>query len=91
MEENKKYSIVGKVEIGTDEYRDLIEGLHKAKTEAEKNSSRYYEEYRKANSLESDLKTATAVMEEYKAFINSSELIKAEYIKYRSEKECPTL
>ena len=25
MEENKEYSIKGKVEIGTDEYRDLIE------------------------------------------------------------------
>lgn len=25
MEEKKTYSIIGKVEIGTDEYRDLIE------------------------------------------------------------------
>ena len=25
MDENKNYSIVGKVEIGTDEYRELIE------------------------------------------------------------------
>ena len=30
MNEEKKYSIVGKVEIGTDEYRDLIAGLVKA-------------------------------------------------------------
>ena len=91
MEENKKYSIVGKVEIGTDEYRDLIEGLQQAKHDADKNNSRYWEQYSKANNLEKELKAVTAAAEEYKAFINSSELIKAEYIKYRSEKECPTL
>ena len=35
MNEEKKYSIIGKVEIGTDEYRDLISGLSKAEADAD--------------------------------------------------------
>ena len=38
--EEKKYSIIGKVEIGTDEYRDLIE----SRMEAEKDKDHYLRE-----------------------------------------------
>lgn len=40
MNEEKKYTIVGKVEIGTDEYRDLIEGLAEARNNASEERSR---------------------------------------------------
>lgn len=40
MEEKKQYSIVGKVEIGTDEYRDLIE----SRMEVEKSKDYYMRE-----------------------------------------------
>lgn len=40
MEENKQYSVIGKVEIGTDEYRDLIT----AKFEAENRADKYMRE-----------------------------------------------
>lgn len=44
MEENKTYSIVGTVTIGTDEYRDLIEKLAAERAESERLRSRWYEE-----------------------------------------------
>ena len=40
MEEKKQYSVVGKVEIGTDEYRDLIE----SRMEQEKRADNYMRE-----------------------------------------------
>ena len=40
MEEKKQYSIVGRVEIGTDEYRDLIE----SRMEVEKSKDYYMRE-----------------------------------------------
>lgn len=40
MEEKKQYSVVGKVEIGTDEYRDLIE----SRMEVEKSKDYYMRE-----------------------------------------------
>ena len=40
MNEEKKYTIVGKVEIGTDEYRDLIEGLADARNHASEERSK---------------------------------------------------
>ena len=36
MSEEKKYEFVGKVEIGTDEYRDLIQDLERERACADK-------------------------------------------------------
>lgn len=44
MEEKKNYSVIGKVEIGTDEYRDLIEERAAAIKEAEEYRSKYWKE-----------------------------------------------
>lgn len=47
MEDKKEYSMVGKVEIGTDEYRDLIESLAEVRADyneaSRKNTERYLE------------------------------------------------
>lgn len=47
MNEEKKYSVVGQVTIGTDEYRDLIEAVKEAENEAreyrKQSSDRYWE------------------------------------------------
>ena len=47
MEDRKEYSMVGKVEIGTDEYRDLIESLAEVRADynkaSRKNTERYLE------------------------------------------------
>ena len=64
-DENRKYTIIGKVEIGTDEYRDLIE----EKTEAEKNASdyrsRYWEEQSKSKKLDKELNRLKNMVDEF--------------------------
>ena len=43
MKEKKTYSVIGTVEIGTDEYRDLIEGMARAEAEADAQTSARWE------------------------------------------------
>lgn len=54
--DDKKYSVIGKVEIGTDEYRDLIEGLAKAEHDYSEANSKRWEESRRADAAEKELK-----------------------------------
>lgn len=49
--EKKEYSVIGKVEIGTDEYRDLIEAVKDAESRANRCYNDYCDEYRKAEAL----------------------------------------
>lgn len=76
--EDKKYSIVGRVEIGTDEYRDLIT----ERFEAENAKDRYMREGWKKDSEINDLKkqveVLTAQVEKYKNFIKSHCTLNAE-------------
>ena len=71
MNEEKKYTIVGKVEIGTDEYRDLIEGLADARNNASEERSKRWKletdlsEFKKKNS------EIEKSMNELKAFVQS--------------------
>lgn len=51
MNEDRKYEIVGKVEIGTDEYRDLITQCAAAQREYEKERDRRWEVERERDSL----------------------------------------
>ena len=85
-DEKKVYSIVGKVEIGTDEYRDLIEGLAEANKRAEKSNADYWEIYRRANKAEDELKDITAKYNELFNFIKSDETVETKLKLYRIEK-----
>lgn len=49
--EKKEYNVIGKVEIGTDEYRDLIEAVKDAESRANRCYNDYWDEYRKAEAL----------------------------------------
>lgn len=55
-EERKAYTIIGRVEIGTDEYRDLIEAVQEAKAEENHQRDRWCKEYDRANELEKKVK-----------------------------------
>lgn len=79
MEEKKTYSIIGKVEIGTDEYRDLIERAMEAEERADKNRGDYWKEQSKNSELQKKLDIVTAKLNPMEEFINSSEEIKAKY------------
>lgn len=76
--DEKKYSIVGRVEIGTDEYRDLIEG----KIDAEKSRDSYIREGWKKDEEIQKLKKQVEVLaesaERYKNFIKSHCTVNAE-------------
>lgn len=52
MEDKKVYSIVGKVEIGTDEYRDLIEDKARAERSSDDYMHKYWSEQDKVRNLE---------------------------------------
>ena len=85
--DEKKYSIVGKVEIGTDEYRDLIEAVAKMKAEKDQQFSRYWEEHTRANNLEKDLNAAKEKLADLQGFFDSNEEIKAKYRLYLVERQ----
>lgn len=61
MEERKEYSIIGKVEIGTDEYRDLIEAVAEANKQYEKERKENSDYYWKVDRLQKQV-------EEFKAY-----------------------
>lgn len=87
QDEEKKYSVIGTVQIGTDEYRDLIEGLANAKRELSEQTSRRYNEWRRADNAETKVKELTKENEVIRGFINSSEEIKTKYKLYLIEKQ----
>ena len=87
MNEEKKYSIIGKVEIGTDEYRDLIAGLSKAESDADSYRSRYWSEQNKTSDLEKKLEAMTEKANTMSEFINSSEELKAKYALFLVSKQ----
>lgn len=87
MNEEKKYSIIGKVEIGTDEYRDLIAGLAKAESDADSYRGRYWSEQSKTSDLENKLEAMTEKANAMSEFINSSEELKAKYALFLVSKQ----
>ena len=87
MNEEKKYSIIGKVEIGADEYRDLISGLAKAEAAADSYRGRYWSEQSKTSDLEKKLEAMTEKANAMSEFINSSEELKAKYALFLVSKQ----
>lgn len=74
MEEKKTYSVVGTVTIGTDEYRDLIEGLCEAKKETDKVRDMWLGEYNKARKLEPELKELSAKYGRLHEFVHTEDI-----------------
>lgn len=85
--DEKKYLIVGKVEIGTDEYRDLIETNAELKAEKDRQFSRYWEEHARADKLDTELKDAKKTLAALQGFVDSCEEIKAKYRLYLVERQ----
>lgn len=88
MEEKKKtYTIIGKVEIGTDEYRDLIEQLAESKKEADKWNNKYYEAYWKLEKVEKELESTSTRLSSLNEFINSSDDMRTKYKLFLAEQQ----
>ena len=66
MNEEKKYTFIGKVEIGTDEYRDLIEALERERHSADKYRSESWSKDTEISNLKKELET----LKDYKEYVN---------------------
>lgn len=66
-EEKKEYSIVGQVTIGTDEYRDLIESVKEAESDARHYRSESSERYWEIDKLKKEVES----LKQYKEFVTN--------------------
>lgn len=88
MEEKKKtYTIIGKVEIGTDEYRDLIEQLAESRKEADKYNDKYYNEHWELERTKKELTSALTKLSSLSEFINSSDEMRTKYKLFLAEQQ----
>lgn len=83
--ENKKYSIIGKVEIGTDEYRDLIERCVEANAELSRVRCDNWDKTSKIDSLNKRIAELENAADLFKKFINSDDELNAKYISFIAE------
>lgn len=65
MSEEKKYEIVGKVEIGTDEYRDLIE----EKANLASSVNEYREKFWKEQDEKRKAEKEVEILKQYKEYV----------------------
>ena len=63
MEDRKEYSIIGKVEIGTDEYRDLIEACAEANKQKDYYRDKYWAEQAESKKKEEEIKKLTSELD----------------------------
>ena len=87
MEDKKTYTFIGKVEIGTDEYRDLIEQLAESKKEVDKWNDKYYNAYWKLEKVEKELESTSTKLSSLNDFINSSDEIRTKYKLFLAEQQ----
>lgn len=87
MEENKVYTIIGKVEIGTDEYRDLIEQVAESRRECDKWHDKYYYDHWELDKTNKELTSALTKLSNLNDFINSSEEMKTKYKLFLAEQQ----
>lgn len=73
--EEKTYSMIGTVTIGTDEYRDLIESVADTKAELKEQSSKASERYWKIHELEDINKKLNERISELDAFMSDKKLV----------------
>lgn len=73
MDEKKVYSVIGRVEIGTDEYRDLIAERLAAEKQTEYYRNKYWEEQSKVKEEQSKVEELQKQVEAMKKKIENCE------------------
>lgn len=81
--EDKKYSVVGQVTIGTDEYRDLIEGKLSAEKEASDYRSKFWNEESKTKKLTEKIEKLESVNQQFKDFLSEHTSVKDDFRAFR--------
>lgn len=90
MSDERKYSVVGRVEIGTDEYRDLIEEKAEAEREKDNYQSKYWKEQEETKRYKTQVEKLEKELCIYKKFIASTNDLTMQYRNYlidHSDKE----
>lgn len=82
-EERKEYSIVGQVNIGTDEYRDLIEAVKEAENEAREYRKQSNDRYWEIDKLKKEVES----LKQYKEFVTDKCLDSYKLWKLENEQE----
>lgn len=72
MDEKKQYSVIGKVEIGTDEYRDLIESRMEQEKRAENYMREGWKKDEEIKNLKKQVETLSARINKYAQFIKKN-------------------
>lgn len=72
MDEKKQYSVIGKVEIGTDEYRDLIESRMEQEKRAENYMRESWKKDEEIKNLKKQVETLSARINKYEQFIKKN-------------------
>ena len=87
MNEEKKYSVVGTVTIGSDEYRDLIEKMVTSEMAADDYRSKYWAEQSKVAAITKERDAISAECESYRKFLAEDDGTKAKYRLWKMDKE----
>ena len=88
IDENKKqYSIIGRVEIGTDEYRDLIESVARAEKERDEADSRRWDYYHKNEEANKKLEKLQEKYDLAIKFLKDNSERYNDYLKYVAENQ----
>ena len=85
--EDKKYSVVGSVTIGADEYRDLVENGIKQEQEADNYRSKFWNELSKFGDLQKELDALKPKYEALNKFVKSDDAIATKYKLYQIEQK----
>lgn len=72
MEEKKQYSFVGRVEIGTDEYRDLIESRMTQENRADGYMRDGWKKDEEIKNLKKQIEVLQTKLEKYEKFIKKN-------------------
>lgn len=85
--EDKKYTVVGSVTIGADEYRDLVENRIKQEQEADNYRSKFWNELSKSGDLQKELDALKPKYEALNKFVKSDDAIATKYKLYQIEQK----
>jgi hypothetical protein len=79
----KTYENVGRVELSTEEYRDLVFDLYEARKDRDKEHDDWYKEYNKVLELEMKVKSLEKKVTTFEDFLSEHSSVKEDFENYK--------
>lgn len=79
----KTYENVGKVELSTEEYRDLVFDLYEARRDRDKEHDDWYKEYNRAQDLDKKVKSLEKKVTTFEDFLSEHLTVKEDFENYK--------